>query len=75
MDQLPNFGVLANSMTNADDEMREMQKFSVLDIGAQLLQMQEEMRRMETRVGERLDRMEQNILEHLPRSYVDLSFL
>jgi len=83
MDQLPNFGVLANSMTNAADEMRKMQNLPVLDIGAQLLQMQEQMRRMEARaderldrmearVDERLDRMEQNILGHLSRSYVDL---
>jgi hypothetical protein len=72
MDQLPNFGVLATSMTNAADKMRKMQNLPVLDIGAQLLQMQEQMRRMEARVGERLDRMEQNILGHLSRSYVDL---
>jgi hypothetical protein len=62
MDQLPDFCVLETSMTNAADEM---QNLPVVNIGAQPLQMREQMRRMEARVGERLNRTEQNILGHL----------
>jgi hypothetical protein len=65
MDQLPDLCVLETSMTNAADEMRKIQNLPVVNIGAQPLQMHEQMRRMEARVGERLNRTEQNILGHL----------
>jgi len=83
MNQLPDYDVWATSMTNAADEMRKMQNLPVVDIGRQLLQMQqqiqeqmrqmderiqEQMRQMEERLGERLDR----IFGQLSRSYVDL---
>ena len=82
VDQLPDFDVLATSMTNA----AEMQNLPAADVRAQLIRMQEQVkentRQMKAgfdlmqeqfrELRERVDTFEQTTREESSRSYVDL---